>query len=48
LAPKGGYDSFGVSVSTNRVVLGITASINCKDEKTAAAKKDSRAHIGFA
>ena len=39
-APKGGYDEFGVMVSTNNVVLGITASVNRKDEKTAVEKKE--------
>ena len=38
-APKGGYDEFGVMVSTNKVVLGVSASVNCPDEKTAAEKK---------
>ena len=40
-APKGGYDEFGVMVSTNKAVLGVSASVNCPDEKTAAEKKKS-------
>lgn len=39
-APKGGYDDFGVMVSTNNVVLGVSASVNCPDEKTAKEKKE--------
>ena len=38
-ASKGGYDEFGVMVSTNKAVLGVSASVNCPDEKTAAEKK---------
>ena len=37
--PKGGYDEFSVMVSTNKAVLGVSASVNCPDEKTAAEKK---------
>ena len=38
-APKCGYDEFGVMVSTNKAVLGVSASVNCPDEKTAEEKK---------
>ena len=41
VAPKGGYDYFGVSVSTNNVVLSVTASVDCADEKSAAVKKEN-------
>ena len=39
-APKCGYDEFGVMVSTNNVVLGVSASVDCPDEKTAKEKKE--------
>lgn len=39
-APKGGYDEFGVMVSTNNVVIGVSASVDCPDEKTATEKKE--------
>ena len=38
--PRGGYDNFGVSVSTNNVVLSVSAWGICPDEKTAAEKKE--------